>query len=176
VSGATGGWFPSRASTPFTVRARELAATRLSGLVPAAASSADGEIPGSTLMIAVPGVPAGERPVITNLVQVLWDRGLLGGYWGCNHLWDGFDERDDEALLVRGVPLTDEVAAEIAVDWLASQLRRPLDHEVWQRADAVVFQRWVLSDTGRELGRRGHRGLRRGLTRTITRLRNDPAA
>jgi hypothetical protein len=131
---------------------------------------------GSVLTIDVPGVPAGERPVITNNLQVLWDGGLLGGNWGCGHLWDEFDERDEEALVVRGVSLTDEAAAEVAVDWLARQLRRPLDHEVWLHGDEVVFQRWVLSDSSREVGRRGRRRrAQRRATMTITRLRSGIA-
>lgn len=117
------------------------------------------------------GIPDGGLLGTNNHIQVAWEDGVLGGYWGDVHLWDGFDERDEEALVVRGQTLTDDEAAEAAVAWLARQLSRPLDHEVWRKDGRVVGQRWVLADTGREIGRRGSRLARRSSPAVVTRLR-----
>lgn len=100
-------------------------------------------------------IPDGEMPVITNHIQILWNSDTLGGYWGCTHLWDDFDERKKETLVVRGVPMSDAEAAEQAMGWLHRQLSRPIDMEVWKSGDRVVARRWVLSDTGYVIGKRG---------------------
>ena len=112
---------------------------------------------GPLLAVDVPGVPDGEVPVINNHIYVLWDGGLLGGYWGCSHVWDDFDERDGEALVVSEPTMTDAEAAERAVAWLAQQLSRPLDVEVWRVGRLVVGRRWVLADSRSVLGARGLR-------------------
>ncbi|SNR94054.1 hypothetical protein [Blastococcus mobilis] len=76
-------WFPSaewsrcEGPTPFLERVRALAPERL--------AHPDGGLRGTN-----------------NHIQVAWEDGALGGYWGDVHLWDGFDERDEEALAVRG--------------------------------------------------------------------------
>lgn len=123
---------------------------------------------GPLLAVDVPGVPDGEVPVIDNHVSVLWDGSLLGGYWGCSHVWDDFDERDDEALVVSEPAMTDAEAAERAVAWLAQQLSRPLDEEIWRGGRLVVGRRWVLADTRMVLGARGFRW---GVPSAVTRLR-----
>lgn len=163
-------WFPSDRTTPFLDRVRALASERLAHLV-GPGETWETDYAGCLLMVDVPEVPDGKWPVITNRIQIRWDDGLLGGYWGDTYLWDDFDERDEEALVVRGVPMTDDEAAEVAVSWLARQLSRPLDHQVWKRDDRVVAEELVLSDTGREVGRRGSKRARRGSPTLITRLR-----
>lgn len=150
------GWFLGGRTTPFLERVRALAPGRLGHLVdPGHTWQTD--YAGCLLMVDVPQVPDGKRPVDTNHIQVRWDNGFLGGYWSDAYLWDDFDARDEETLVVRGVPLTDGQAAEAAVDWLARQLNRPLDHQVWKNAEQTMAQRWVLADTGREIARRGSR-------------------
>ena len=163
-------WFPSERTTPFLERVRALAPERLGHLVDPG-ETWETDYAGCLLMADVPDVPDGKWPVITNHIQVRWDDGFLGGYWGDTYLWDDFDERDEEALVVRGLPMTDDQAAEAAVAWLARQLSRPLDHQVWRKGEQVVAQRWVLADTGREVGRRGNRRARRGSPTVVTRLR-----
>jgi hypothetical protein len=51
--------------------------------------------------------------------------------------------------------MTDAEAAERAVAWLAQQLSRPLDLEVWRAGRVVVGRRCGLDDTRRVLGSRG---------------------
>ena len=164
------GWFSSGRTTPFLARARVLAPERLGHLV-GFGETRETDYAGCLLMVDVPQIPDGKRPVITNHIQVRWDDGFLGGYWGDAYLWEDFDARDDEALVVRGVPMTDDQAAETAVAWLARQLSRPLDHEVWKKGEQTMAQRWVLADTGREIGRRGSRRARRGPPTLVMRLR-----
>lgn len=122
------------------------------------------------LAVDLPDVPDGEMPVINNRIYVLWDGSLLGGYWGCSHVWDDFDERDDEALVMSDATMTDAEAAERAVAWLAQQLSRPLDQEVWRAGRLVVGRRWVLADTRSVLGARGFRW---GAPSSVTRLRPE---
>ncbi|GAA3177935.1 hypothetical protein GCM10010531_34690 [Blastococcus jejuensis] len=167
-------WFPSDRTTPFLRRVRTLASELLVHLVEPG-ETWETDYAGCLLMVDLPEVPDGKWPVITNHIQVRWDDGFLGGYWGDTYLWDDFDERDEEALVVRGVPMTDDEAAEVAVSWLARQLRRPLDHQVWKKGDRVVAEKWVLSDTGREVGRRGGRRASRGSPTSTTRLRPTDA-
>lgn len=162
-------WFPGIGSTPYLGRVRLLAAERLVGLI-APDHTWSMEYSGALLVVDVPEVPDGEAPTIRNHIQVLWDGRTLGGYWGCSHLWDDFDEQDEEALVVRGVPMTGEQAADVAVGWLAGQLRRPLDLEVWERGGRRA-RRWVLADTGSVLGSRGGWFTRRGEPTAVTRLR-----
>jgi hypothetical protein len=168
-------WFPSaewsrgEGTTPFLERVRALAPERLGHLIEAG-DTWETDYAGCLLMVDLPGIPDGGLRGTNNHIQVAWEDGVLGGYWGDVHLWDGFDERDEEALVVRGPTLTDAEAAEAAVAWLARQLSRPLDHQVWKE-DRVVGQRWVLVDTGREVGRRGSRLARRGSPTVVTRLR-----
>jgi hypothetical protein len=164
------GWFPSDRTTPFLQRVRDLAPERLGHLL-GSGETWETDYAGCLLIVDVPQVPDGKWPVITNHIQVRWDDGLLGGYWGDAYLWDDFDPRDEEALVVRGVPMTDAQAAETAVDWLARQLSRPLDHQVWKNGGQTRGQRWVLADTGREIGRHGSRRARRGPPTLATRLR-----
>ena len=169
-------WFPSapwsrrEGTTAFLERVRALAAERLGHLIEAG-DTWETDYAGCLLMVDVPGVTDGGLRGSDNHLQVAWRDGVLGGYWGDGHLWDGFDERDEEALVVRGLALTDDEAAEAAVEGLARQLSRPLDHQVWTKGDGVVAQRWVLADTGRAIGRWGSRLARRGAPTVVTRLR-----
>jgi hypothetical protein len=163
-------WFESDRTTPFLERVRALAPEELGQLIEPG-ETREFDYAGSLLMVDVPDVPDGKWPVIYNHIQVRWDDGFLGGCWGDTYLWDDFDPRDEEALIVRGLLMTDEEAAEAAVAWLARQLSRPLDHQVWKKGAQVVAQRWVLADTGREVGRRGSRRARHGSPTLVTRLR-----
>ena len=142
----------------FLARVRELAPAALAGLVDPDDTDA---IPyGCVLTVDVPGVPASEWPAYSHMLQVLYAPGLLGGYWGCSHLWDDCDPDDPEALHVTD-DLTPEQAAERAVYWLAEQLRRPLVRQEWNaRWYGVGLSRWVLTDTGRVVAGR-HRPPRR---------------
>lgn len=131
----------------FLLRMRELASVALAGLVPPDNTVAYPY--GCLLTVDVPGVPASEWPVYTNTLQVLYAPGLLGGYWGCSHLWDDYDPADDESLHVTD-DLPAELAAERAVAWLAEQLSRPLVRQEWDaRWYGLGRSRWVLTDTGR---------------------------
>ena len=65
------------------------------------------------MTVDVPGVPRSERPVYRHQLQVLYAPGLLGGYWGCSHVWDDDDPADSESLHVT-TDLTPEEAAESA--------------------------------------------------------------
>jgi hypothetical protein len=154
-------WFPCRDEDPFLHRVRDLAPSILGDQVAPEATVAFTELGRTLLVVEVPQVPGGETPVITNQLQVRLDERTLCGYWGCSHLWDDFDEPDPEALIVRGVPMTVEIMAEQAVDWLSEQLSRPVEFQEWSRRGRVVAERWVLKDTGRELGSRGSRLARR---------------
>lgn len=145
-------WFDGRtpgdaAERAFVDRVRELAPDAMGDRV-----SADdtGLFPyGCLVTVDVPGVPANEVPVYTHQLQVLFAPGLLGGYWGCSHLWDGFDPADLEALYVTG-DVTPQEAAEAAVRWMAHQLHRPLVVQEWDnRLSGTKTRRWVLVDTGR---------------------------
>ena len=142
----------------FLARVRDLAPDALGGLVPADDTLAYPY--GCVLTVDVPGVPASEWPVYTNTLQVLYASGLLGGYWGCSHLWDDYDPEDPEALHVTE-DLTPGQAAQRAVAWLAEQLRRPLVRQEWNaRWYGLGRSRWVLTDTGRVVAGR-HRPPRR---------------
>lgn len=108
----------------------------------------------------MPGVPDGEWPVITNHLQVLYAPNFLGGYWGCAHLWDDFDPDNPESMHYPWAVEPDE-AADMAVGWISRQLRRPLVREEWDRKLLGGATRWVLTDTGRVVGRRGRLSARR---------------
>jgi hypothetical protein len=111
---------------------------------------------GVCIWLTVPNVPDGENPVISNTLQVLYNAQYLGAYWGCGHLWDDYDERDPEHLHVDASNLSPEAAAELAAGWLRAQLDRPLVRQEWDRPLLAPAVRWVLADTGRVLGSRGH--------------------
>ncbi len=164
-------WFSGEGGTPFLAHVRRIAPERLGGLIPSAQTWARIDLGGSLLAVDVPDVPDGELSVINNHIQVLWDEHALGGYWGCSHIWDDFDERDPEALVVRDESIEDEEAAQKAVAWLAHQLSRPLDFQVWKRGNRVLARQWVLSDTGRVIGARGSWLFQRGAPTEVTRLR-----
>ncbi|MGY1717638.1 hypothetical protein ACI8AG_01120 [Blastococcus sp. SYSU DS0552] len=165
-----GEWFPSESTTPFLEQARRVAPSQLDQLVRPVDTWGMAEPIGPLLAVDVPDVPDGEVPVINNHVYVRWGGQLLGGYWGCSHVWDDFDERDEEALVVSGATMTDAEAATRAVTWLAQQLSRPLDLEVWRAGRFVLGRRWVLADTRTALGARGCRW---GSPSSVTRLRPD---
>ena len=110
---------------------------------------------GVLMWLAVPGVPDGESPVISNQLQVLNNAQLLGAYWGCSHPWDDYDEQDLEHLSVPVSDVAPEDAAKRAAQWLTAQLRRPLVRQEWDRRGGSAARRWVLTDTGRVLGSRG---------------------
>ena len=165
------GWFASTTESPFINSARDLAPTLLGALVPETATWAVGGFGDGLLVVEVPDVPTGENPVINNSIQVMWDRATLGGYWGCAHLFDDFDSKDDESLFVDAGVSGHDDAASTALAWIAAQLRRPLHVETWRKGDQVVAERWVLVDTGREIGQRGSRwAMRRGPSK-VSRLR-----
>ncbi|MBP2329574.1 hypothetical protein JOF56_009959 [Kibdelosporangium banguiense] len=112
------------------------------------------------------GLPtaAGIVPEPTKLQVAYWTTGgeaALEGYWGNELVMDGFDANDDEVLVVRGLCGEPEQFAVWTADWLERQLARPVVRQEWRRGAAVVFQRWVLADTGDVLAQRGNRGLRR---------------
>jgi len=137
----------------FLARVRELAPAELGDLVEAVAT---GAVPyGCVLTVKVPGVPASEWPVYTHLLQVMYEPSMLGGYWGCSHLWDDYYPNDPEVLNVTD-ELTVGQAAARAVQWLQEQLRRPVVRQEWDgRWYGVGASRWVLTDTGRVVaGRR----------------------
>ena len=125
---------------------------------------------GVLLHAPVPGVPVSESPVISNQLQLLYAPGFLGGYWGCSHLWDDWDEEDPEALHIT-LDLAPAQAAERAVEWVTDQLRRPVARQEWTSLLRRTQQRWVLEDTGRELGRRGLGLLRRRAPDRTVRVR-----
>ncbi len=147
-------WFRSDRTTRFLERVRSLAPERLGHLVEPGATW-ETDYAGCLLIVDVPEVGDDRFRIVYNHLQIRWDHGVLGGYWGDSYLWDEFDERDDEALHVRGLPLSDEQAADAALDWLARQLSRPLDHQIWMQNEEVVAERWIVADTGLEIGRRG---------------------
>jgi hypothetical protein len=49
----------------------------------------------------------------------------------------------------------------MALEWITAQLLRPIDKHVWQRGEEAVAEKWLLADTGRELGALGARRSRR---------------
>lgn len=133
----------------FLVRVRELAPAALTDRVDPSETAIHPY--GCLIGIQVPGVPASEWPVYRHHLQVLFEPGLLGGYWGCSHLWDDFDPADPEALNITAALGPDE-AADLAVAWLRQQLHRPLVVQEWdQRLYGTTLRRWVLADTGRVL-------------------------
>ena len=143
-------WFEGRVeggadADAFLDRVRELAPAVLAGVSPDHTSA----IPyGCVITVDVPGVPPSEWLAHAHLLQVLYAPGLLGGYWGCSHIWDDYDPDDPEALNLTE-ELAPEAAAERAVAWLASQLNRPLVRQEWKpRLLRRGFVRWVLTDTG----------------------------
>ncbi len=164
MSGAAGeaGWFATldpdpdqpALATPFIHRVRAQAPQRIGHLVRPSDTSRL-ERGGCVLLIEVPGFPDLPGSPIDNVIQVMWDGIELAGHWGSRHRWDDFDARDEEALVVRGLRLDDERAADAAMEWLATQLTRPVEQRLWTRRAEVVGRTWVLSDTGRVLGRRG---------------------
>ncbi len=124
---------------------------------------------GVIIWLTVPEVPDGERPVISNQLQVLYNAQALGAYWACSHLWDDYDERDPEHLHLPTAGLAPEEAAERAAEWLGAQLLRPLVRQEWDRWARPPAQRWVLTDTGAVIGQRGRvfRRSRRAPSRVI---------
>ncbi len=111
---------------------------------------------GVCIWLTVPLVPDGEVPVISNTLQVLYNAQFIGAYWGCSHLWDDYDERNPEHLHMDTADMSPERAAELAAEWLATQLRRPLVREEWDRPIFDPVVRWVLTDTATVIGQRGH--------------------
>ena len=164
-------WFDGKVESAFVGRARDKAALALGGLVPADETWALGDFGDGLLVVDVPHLPASEQPVINSSIQVLWERGSLRGYWGCGHLFDDFDPADKEALLLQGLPLDDAKAADMAVDWLVHELRRPLVFQTWTKGEQVVAQRWVLTDTDRVLGAKGSRWAMRGTPTAVSEVR-----
>lgn len=144
-------WFPGDVhggseAHAFLERVRELAPDALGVRVQPHHTSALAY--GCLITVEVPDVPKSEWPVHTHLLQVMWDRDHLGGYWGCSHLWDDYDESHPSALNVTE-RLTPEQAAGRAIAWLAEQLRRPLLIQEWdRRLRSRPLRRWVLGDTG----------------------------
>lgn len=96
------------------------------------------------------------------------DAGWLAGWWGDGHLFDDLDPGDTESLVVRGVRDLEPRAAEIALQWLADQLARPMNVRQGLRKDRVIAQRWVLADTEREVAKWGKPPLRRRGTPDMT--------
>ena len=164
-------WFDGKVETAFVARVRHKATVVLGDLVPPDATWSLGDFGDGLLVVDVPGLPASEHPVINSSIQVLWERGSLRGYWGCAHLFDDFDPADSEALLIQGLPLDEGQAADLAVDWFAHELRRPLVFQTWDKGDQVVAQRWVLSDTDRVLGAKGSRWAMRGTPTAVAEVR-----
>ena len=155
-------WFGGRVdggedADAFLAAARDAAPALLGGLVD---PDDTGAIPyGCLLTIDVPGVPPSEWPVHTHMLQVMFEAGRVGGYWGCSHLWDGWDREAPESLHVEG-DLTPQELAVTAARWLAEQLRRPLVRQEWDRRVRPAKVRWLLQDTGRVVAgpRRAPRG------------------
>ncbi len=110
---------------------------------------------GVLIWLTVPDLPDGESPVINNHLQVLYNANSLGGYWGCSHLWDEYDERNPEHLCVPNSGVEPEDVAEGAANWLRAQLHRPLVRQEWDRRGRAAARRWVLTDTGTVIGSRG---------------------
>lgn len=155
---SAGQWFSGEVAggddaDAFLAHARELAPEALGSLVEPGGTAA---FPvGCLITIDVPGIPPSEWPVHAHQLQVMYDHEWLGGYWGCSHLWDDWDPKDSEALLVNEELVPLEAAAR-GIDWLVSQLRRPLVRQEWNRRWLRKGRtRWVLSDTGRVVA--GHR-------------------
>jgi hypothetical protein len=165
-------WFRSLTEDvkgPFVDAARKLAPSILGDLVkpaqteahPAAWSRATDR--GVVLRVGVPSL----SPRTVDLNARL-DSGWLAGWWGDEYLFDDLDPGDKESLVVRGVRDLEPHAAEIALQWLADQLARPMNVQQWLRKDRVIAQRWVLTDTEREVARWGKPPLRRRDTPDMT--------
>lgn len=168
-------WFASGISrsggaSRFVERVRALAPAAL-GRWTQPASPAEFALAGDLLVVDIPGVI--EQPGICTL-QVMWRGQTLEGYWTDGYyLWDA-PLGDAEVLnATRVIGAVD--AAERAVGWLAEQLARPLDHEVWVRGAATVGERWAFADTGRTLYERGNRRARRLPSSSSTRVRPTPS-
>jgi hypothetical protein len=158
-------WFPGEGqdvpgAEEFLRCLRALAGAALSGRVTPEDTVAY-PYEGCLVCVGVPGVPALDRPCARDDLELLFRPGLLGGYWGCRHLWDDFDPRDPEALHVSD-DLSPATAAEVGLAWLREQLQRPLVREEWDdRWSGTSTQRWVLTDTGKVVAGRRPRWPRR---------------
>jgi hypothetical protein len=153
------GWFEGEVerrpdAVAFLEGVRDFAPNALGGLV--APDDTTAYPYGCLITVEVPGVPPSEAPVHTHLLQVMYEPEMLGGYWGCSHLWDDYSSDDPEALHLPG-HFAPGVAAERAIEWLAVQLRRPLVRQEWDRRLRKPSVRWVLSDTGRVVAGRRRR-------------------
>jgi hypothetical protein len=165
----------------FVDHVRERAPAALGALVPPSATWST-DYADCLLVVDHPAlVRAGEQGTTT--VQVNWSAGRLAGSWSTTALWDDDDPRDADALLVQGVDMTDHEAALAAVEWLARQLSRPVDHEIRALRSAgdagrpvdrlrerLQGETWVLADTGRTLVMRGSILGRRGPVRSACRI------
>jgi hypothetical protein len=79
----------------------------------------------------------------------------LEGEWGDSHLLDNGGGGGD--LRVQGIAADPEFFADLASDWIESQLRRPIERLEWFRGERVAASRIRLADTGQVLARRGSR-------------------
>lgn len=169
--GATEEWFHSDSSAPFIEQVRGLADEFLAGLVEPGATWAMTGFGDALICVTVPEIPDEKNPAT---IQVMWDRGSLGGYWGDAYLFDDWDANDPEALVVRGIELDEVRAASLTLSWLAEQLRRPVELREWRKGDRVVAQRWLLADTGSVIRQRGSWVARRGPVSAVINLRPKP--
>lgn len=151
-------WFPGQVAgcdgaVPFLAQVRALAPEALGSLVAPAATAA---FPvGCLITVDVPGIPPSESPVNAHQLQVMYESDWLAGYWGCSHLWDDWDPKDPDAWRVPE-SLGPQDAATLAIDWLATQLQRPLVRQDWRGQWLRRGRtRWVLTDTNRVIA--GHR-------------------
>ncbi|MBN9758758.1 hypothetical protein Ae406Ps2_2885c [Pseudonocardia sp. Ae406_Ps2] len=146
--------------SPFLEAVRRLAPNRLTGLIEPDATVVS-SYPVAPFVLLCLDVALTEDPGEITL-KVLFDgRGGLSGTWGGDDIWDGFDRKHPDNLLVHARSFSDERHAVIALDWVAAQLNRPLVEKQWVRRGKIVARVWATGDTGDVLevsGRRRFRG------------------
>lgn len=134
------------AAAAFLERVRMLAAVDLAAVVAAESTAAlrDGRL----ITVDPRGIAPAGWPEHAYRLEVSYEPGRLAGRWARSARQHDWQRGDPEAWEVNA-KLGPQDAANRAVGWLASQLRRPLVRQEWHRRGLRRARtRWVLTDTG----------------------------
>jgi hypothetical protein len=91
----------------------------------------------------------GRKPLIIGSPRVDFEETRIAGNWGTCAFFDEIDPEAPDSFAVDAAGLTPEQLADIAAEWLHSQLIRPIERHEWLREGSVYDCRWVLADSGR---------------------------
>lgn len=162
----TDGWFGpwtynegEAEGSPFLEAVRSLAPQKLASLIEPE-DTVVSSYPVAPFVLLTVEVALSEEPSSIDIDMLYDGRSKLSAHWGGDGSWDYFDPKHPESLVVQAPAFSAEQFAALGLDWIATQLTRPVIEKQWLKHGQLAARAWVLGDTGNRIEVSGRRPFR----------------